>query len=317
MPLNPINFNQPIVDMGYQNLLKDALMGQNFHLGPQKFRQDVEQTGLQNRQIDLQNALSQAKLPYAGQREAAELQKIQKGNEWADQLNMAKIKKDSRSGLSEAARNAMELREIDAGFLPGSDYRIAINPEQQKTLKRQIQLADTMKTSDSSARNKLLTAANIDKTFNSFNPADLVRYAGVGGGLLKKIQQGKSLIGRESEDFKKYQEAVTSADVLAKQVRQFYGDSISATTRKHLEDLTNPAVWANSPEVALRKFKQFEKILRSETDTYRKSIPNSDVLLGEDNSGVQESGEMITLRNPQTGETVTISREEYEGSNRR
>ena len=181
------------------------------------------------------------------------------------------------------AKRQQELQEVMDGYMPGTNGQVRLNPEQQQALKSQYELMALKEATDTNTRNKVLLASNIDKTMDSFNVNDLTKYAGVAGGLSKKLEQGKALTGKESEEFAKYEEAKTAVDLLASQVRQFYGDSITESSRKHLEELTNPATWMNNPEIARRKFNSFKNILKRETDTYRNALKSPSEFKGEEN----------------------------------
>ncbi len=149
--------------------------------------------------------------------------------------------------------------------------------------------------SDTDARKKALFATNIDKTISNIDVDNLVQYGGLANNITKKIEEGKALTGNESESYDKYQKALTGAKLLAKQVRQFYGDSITPTIQEGLASLTDPATWRNNPRIAKLKFKQFTDILKSETQTYRDALRNTNVFESA-NSNSSEKNDPLGLR---------------------
>ena len=192
-----------------------------------------------------------------------------------------------------------EEQEVAQGFEPGSAGTVKLDPEQQQNLLGQYQLARQKLSSDVDTRKKLLYATNLDKTLNNINVDNLTQFSGVAGGIVKKMQQGKSLSGYEEKSYEDYQKALTGAKLLAKQVRQFYGDSITPAIQEQLSELTNPESWSLNPKLAKAKFNQFKSILESETKTYRDALKGSNVYKNAPESLEQNQQELNF--NPQTG----------------
>lgn len=126
------------------------------------------------------------------------------------------------------------------------------------------------KTTDSDARKRYLYATNIDKTRERIDPKDLLAYSGLEG--TGRLLRDHSLAqrGKAPAQLLSHQKALTGAKTLAKQVRQFYGDSIQPEMEKKLTLLTNPATWYKTPDIAMAEFEAFNDILDAETETYRK-----------------------------------------------
>lgn len=179
----------------------------------------------------------------------------------------------------------LELDDINAGFMPGTGRSQAIAPEKQKQMQGEYGLKILKETSDLQARQKVLYATNIDKTIASFNPDDLVQYSGLAGGFEKMKQQGLAPLEEESQSYDKYMNAKASADMLATQVRQFYGDSIQPSMIARLESLTNPESWAKNPKLAKQNLEQIQSILKKETQTYRDATTSPDPYKGADEKG--------------------------------
>lgn len=131
------------------------------------------------------------------------------------------------------------------------------------------------KTTDAAARQKNLYATNIEKTLEQINPDDLTQYAGGAGTAKKYGQMGLASIGAESNNYDNYTKSLNAANLLATQVRQFYGDSIQPSMIQRLEGLTNPSTWANNPKLASALFNQTKQILQMETSTYRQAMKST------------------------------------------
>lgn len=192
-----------------------------------------------------------------------------------------------------------EQAEVEQGFMPGTNGQVQLSPEQQQEMLGQYQLQRQKVTSDTDTRKKALFATNIDKTLDSIDVGDLTQFAGVAGGIVKKMQEGKALNNKENESYRKYQKSLTAAKLLAKQVRQFYGDSITPGVQEQLGMLTNPASWFNNPEIATQKFNQFKSILKNETQTYRDAMRNTGIYQGQYESQAPEDN--VLTYNPLTG----------------
>jgi len=138
-------------------------------------------------------------------------------------------------------------------------------PEERAAYERAI----NKKTSDAQARNLLLRAENLDKTRNSIDPDDLTRYSGLKGTGNWLKDSAQAITGNPSNQYLAHQKAVNSASLMVDQMRQFYGDSIQPAAMARLQKLANPATWYKDPKVAKAQWGQLNKILDTETDTYR------------------------------------------------
>ena len=185
---------------------------------------------------------------------------------------------------TEMGKLEQEQHEVDQGFMPGTNGQVRLSPEQQEELSGKYELQKQKLSSDIDTRKKSLFATNIDKTLDNINVKDLTQFGGLAGGIVKKMQEGMALTGNENESYRRYHDSLTAAKLLAKQVRQFYGDSITPGVQEQLGQLTNPSSWTNNPEIATRKFNQFKKILKQETQTYRDATKNTKVFTGESNT---------------------------------
>lgn len=310
MPYNPRGggfgnvTNAQTQDRGYSNIFQDMLNGYAGSLAANNLPTEIAN---KNRMSELQNSLLESQLQKnseyggmggdftgdAGNAFRLALLEKQLG---PDDPRVIAVKEaialqqegqrgliDYRQQLSESApkrfstaqgKLLQEMAELNAGFRPGSDYSQPISGDEQEALRGQYELALMNKNTDADTRKRALLASNIDKTIDSFDIKDLTRYAGVAGGLNKKREQGLALSNKESEEYRKFEEALTSVGLLASQIRQFYQESISPDMRKHLEELTNPSTWTNNPTIAERKFNQLRGTLDRETETYRNALKN-------------------------------------------
>ncbi len=175
-------------------------------------------------------------------------------------------------GIPEIGKLMIQQKEIDSGFLPGSNRTDPLTPEQQKKYSNQNQLAIQKLVSDSQTRSRTLFASNIEKAFNSTKPDDLVKFSGPSGQLKLKSEQAKDLVGQSSEEYKKYKEALVASELEAKEIRQFFGSSITPEIDKQLRKLTNPTSWSTSPEVAKREIQQTRNIIRKQLKTYQEAL---------------------------------------------
>ena len=183
------------------------------------------------------------------------------------------------------AKSNMELQEAKQGFVPGTNREEVINnPEQQKKLENQYELDINKKTSDVGTRQKTLVATNIDKTLARINPIDLVQFGGIKGQTELKAEEFAAATGKPSEKYLNYLDARTNAELLTKQIRQFYGDSIQPQVAKAIKMLTNPASFRNDPKSAMKIFEGLKRTLELETETYRDAQASTDVYRGKQKS---------------------------------
>ncbi len=147
-----------------------------------------------------------------------------------------------------------------------------LSTEEKRSMIGRYELSRQKQISDSDSRKRALFASNVDKTLDQINPKDLTQYGGAKGVARLQVDKLKAAAGKETKEYSNYQKSLTGAKLLAKQIRQFYGDSITPQVQEQLSEMVNPATWANNPKIALDKFNQFKKILQSETGTYRSAL---------------------------------------------
>lgn len=221
----------------------------------------------------------------------SELQKTQYLNDYRNSL-ISTI--DKRTATPEV-KTELEIIDAKEGFVPGTGRKERLSPDEQSEMVDRLELKRQKEISDVDSRKRALYASNIDKTLDSINVDHLTQYAGIAGGIKKFIEESKAPFGKESQAYRDFQTALTGAKLLKKQVRQFYGDSITPEIQKSIEELTQPATWFNNPQVAAQNFNTLASILRKETSTYRGALKSTK----EYGEGSSKSNTMTF--NPKTG----------------
>lgn len=204
------------------------------------------------------------------------------------------------------AKTIQELEDIKNGYLPGTKENM--NDEQKKYYEGIYGLDLLKKTTDTDVKKRNLFSKNMDITINSIDPVALTQYSGIQGALQLLQDKALDLRGETPERYEKYQNSLTAAKTLAKQVRQFYGDSITPQVQEGLRQLTDPSAWLKSPKIALSNYNAFVKLLRAETGTYQKATQSPEIYTGQSTGGAptetnQENNE------PMTPDKVTSSDE--------
>jgi hypothetical protein len=168
-----------------------------------------------------------------------------------------------------------EAKDVDDGFIPGTGRTQKFDtPQQQQFYKDQYALKLLQQRSDSVTRNRSIYAGLVDNTFDSINVDKLVQFSGIEGTIDKYAAKHQLVPEEDMVKYREYKEEQAKVQVLAKQIRQFYGDSISPGNLKKLEEISNPATWSESPAAAKAQFEAFKKIVKQETGIYRTALSN-------------------------------------------
>ncbi len=186
-------------------------------------------------------------------------------------------------------------QKVHAGMVSGDDGH-QISEEEAQVYNRAL----GKKTSDAAIRNKIPYAQNVKITMDSINPSDLVQYSGPEGSVKYAIDTLKAGMGNPPPEFMKYQEALTSAKTLSKQLRQFWGDSIQPSATDKIDQLTNPSHWSKNPQVALQQYNQLKKITDQELQTFHNagtsplklSFKDGNFLIGDKEKAAKAESEM-------------------------
>jgi len=200
-------------------------------------------------------------------------------------------------GLSPLGKSYVEPSIINRAF-PGSpeqEQKNGMPQNQAGDVSDAYNLSRIKMTTDANARQKKLYANNIEKTLDFIDPKTLAKYSGLSGSLQKLYEKGKSSAGESSEDYQNYSKSAAAADFLAKQVRQFYGDSITPEMDMRLRAITNPSSWSNDPKLTEDLFNQFKDILHREIGTYTEAL-RSPSAYGEPKTANQPEGNVEAVK---------------------
>lgn len=195
------------------------------------------------------------------------------------------------AGLSPQPLNAQQINQLKQLAQPG----IPPSPAITNAIQNRSDMLAQKKTTDSNARQRNLFAANIEKTLASINTDDLVQYAG--RPFSKFANEAVAPWGKESTNYDNYMKSYTAAQLLATQVRQFYGDSIQPSMIQRLEQLTNSATWRNNPALAKLQLDQTISILQKEMGTYREAMQGTAPYKTGDSGPPATNGYQVKGRN--------------------
>lgn len=206
---------------------------------------------------------------------------------------------------SPTAKIAQEKQEVAQGFMPGTTVGNKpgkkLTNEQQQQLQGVYGLKQLSDITDNKVRERILYSKNMEKTLDNLPVDALVSYSGLKGTQdLIKDTISANTTGKITPRYQAYSEALTAAKTLAKQVRQFYGDSITAGVQQGLQELTNPTTWLKHPDIAKAQFNRFKKILLTEAKTFTDATKNANIFQEEDDNK-KSKGKELTY-NIETGE---------------
>ena len=134
---------------------------------------------------------------------------------------------------------------------------------------QQTGLGLVQKTVPTFIQQKVAYATNIEKTFDQMPEQAVTAYSQSPKQLASDYYD--SLEGKISKNYGNYLKFMTNARMLATQIRQFYGDSITPGTIKRLESMSNPISWRTSPKAALINYRSLKDTLGREIQTYKKA----------------------------------------------
>lgn len=182
-------------------------------------------------------------------------------------------------------------------------------PQERKAYEQAIAKGTT----DAAIRNKIPYAENVKITMDNINPDHLVQFSGPKGHLRLGIETLKAATGNPSQEYLDYQTAVTGANTLKKQLRQFWGDSIQPAATEEIGKLTNPSHWLKNPAVAKQQFEQLKKITDQELQSFT-SHGTSPIKLDYD----KKSGQFYTSEGAAPeAPTKSALQQKVEGSGRK
>ena len=145
----------------------------------------------------------------------------------------------------------------------------------------QYELERTKHNVPATTLNKSLMGSNAEQTLQNIDVNALTGYSGIMGAGKLLRDTTKAQMGMASPEFTKYQQALTNANLLAKQYRQMMGDSITPTNQEALNFLTNPTSWVLHPNVAKAKFNTFAETLKRENNMFKSATQNVSAYTGK------------------------------------
>lgn len=314
MPSSGNEIFKDVMDF-YEQLQKRKAQQQQFSQEQDRLQnQFAQEMALKNEMQPLKLDLLRAQIAKANQppsehevlqgyaRQIDDLEKLgKKYGENSPQYNMAKkmfeldneraqqtmnyqqslIESQPKRYASATAKLAQEENEISQGIMPGTSTGgkegVKLTPEQQEKLQGQYGLKQLKNVTDTDVRKRILYANNMEITLNNLNPEHLTSYSGIEGAVDLLRDKSNALRGKILPRYQNYKKALVAAKTLSKQVRQFYGDSITPEIQKGLDQLTNPSSWLEHPQVANARFNAFKNILNTEAQTFKKAAVNADI----------------------------------------
>jgi len=289
MPIQPISFDNSVTTNPFLEGLKSGF----------SFVQNAREAPEQLKAMQLANALKNAVLPYAGLSSLAKSRyslamanNLEQPNRYLKYLsstgktlvepdvvrsligmeNQQLPMNGSMGSMNPMMRNDQNLGQSNNPNIPNQNLS---NNLQNDRISDIYGLKTQKDTTDTDTRKRNLFLSNIEKTLGQINPEKLTQYSGLLGGLNKTLEQGKSALGYASPEYSDYVSNLRASKQLAKQVRQFYGDSIQKGARLELEKLTNPETWTRSPELAKKLFEDYANLLKLEGGTYRGALQST------------------------------------------
>jgi hypothetical protein len=140
---------------------------------------------------------------------------------------------------------------------------------------QQYDLAIQKATTDSDVRRRNLFANNLVKSMENANVDDLVQFSGPSGQINLKYEQTKDMLGKPSEQYMRYKEAKQAVSLEAKEVRQFFGDSITKEVQQALKDMVDATSLTVSPKTAKRMINKSREIIKKQLGTYQKALTST------------------------------------------
>lgn len=194
--------------------------------------------------------------------------------------------------LTPGGRGYLEEARVNQGQSPtgqswgevlGTTANSKDQPFSPEEIKNNYEMIRLKASTDPQARQKNLYARNIDKTLQSFKPEDLTQYSGIIGSIQRGLNSGLAPTGHETKNYDKYSKALSAIDLLASQVRQFYGDSVQSTSMDRIADMFKTGSWKSNPKLALETLNNNINNLKNEMGTYQSALQGTDIYKGNYN----------------------------------
>ena len=177
-------------------------------------------------------------------------------------------------GLSQYAGTAPRLAEeqVPQALQKQKTQYAQMYPNLAATIQNKM---DRIALAHPSFSQKLVSLENIKETISGVNPSVFRSYAGRDGQIKLKSDQAKNAIAPGSAG-PQYNElmtfAKTQAVVLASQIRQFYGDSITPQKEQQIQDTFSELGIMTNPDLALKKMTEIIRTVQDEGKNYARPI---------------------------------------------
>ena len=183
-----------------------------------------------------------------------------------------------------------ELQQVEDGFLPGSNGTIPLNAAEQDDLRKKYKLQIQKNTTDQPTRTSSLQGTNLLKSINASDIDALTKYSGPMGAAQLKSDQAKDLAGKPTEKYLKYLEALQAVQLEAKELRQFFGDSITPEAANAIYEMVNATSLTRSPEAAKRMIQKSRDTIKKQVKTFQDALKSIEPY---ENSSAQGSGNLF------------------------
>jgi hypothetical protein len=282
MALNLPNFLQAPIIRSINPGLEDMFSG-----GVQAYQQGQKHREMMQEQA-LKNALLQQ---YGGREKEAGIQeKLAHADYYRNPFNfMTNEQKLANAAFGEGSTDAQEaLQQLfrnkaraptgarsELSKLNQEKAEIANDPtltDQEKQQRMdQIDLAINKKINSPKLLGQITAADNLLLAFERTNIDDLVRYSGPKGQTKLKLHEAMDLAGQAPEEYYKYLEAKSNAEIEAKEARAMFGDSIRKENQEQLKKIMNPSGLFKSPEAAKRQLSSIRKTFEETARNLKKT----------------------------------------------
>ena len=203
------------------------------------------------------------------------------------------------------------MQQVQEGYLPGSNGTILLSPQEQQDLQNRYNLQIQKQTTDSANRQTVLRGENLLKSINASDIDALTKYSGPQGALKLKSEQASDLLGHPSEDYLKHLEALQAVRLEAKELRQFFGDSITPQATEAIDKMVNATSLTKSPEAAKRMIQKSRETIKKQIDTFKGALKSQEAY------GIQNQEEQFVqqmqnaIKNAQSNQLPSMADIEY------
>jgi hypothetical protein len=137
--------------------------------------------------------------------------------------------------------------------------------------------------------NRNVYGANADQTLNNMlkDQGSMEYYTGLTGRTQLALDKAKGST-QSSPEYQAYQRYLANSQLLANQLRQFYGDSIQPSAVEKLNDLAKPSGWTKDPEAARQALNAFVTTFKQERQIGQNAMFNPMQVFGNSLASQQQ-----------------------------